>query len=250
MTQERNRIISKLQKLMARAVDPASSDTEKEVAGRMIAALMAQHRISEIEIASGQIASKLGLAVTHRLVNSSRDMRIRGTTTPPWVGMLAVGIALFTECRASAVRNSEGVAHIKYMGTPEDTEMAVWLHGVLVLACGKDAKVCSGDRSAASKFRNGWASAVQSRLQRMTAQAKEQIEGSATPQQSNALMVISSEKDKALTAAYGAEGTTTRKRSFSYSEAGFQAGMRTSIPTNRPLANPSSSNPRLTHNAS
>jgi hypothetical protein len=144
--------IDKIKKLLAMADDPAASETERETAGRQAAALMVKHEIDEFDL---MVANGSDWDLIEARVNGMRPGKKSGTEVPPWMGIIAQGVKLFTHTRALKAGNQ-----IMYRGPRGAVELASWMLDTIVQECYR----ASRKQPAPSAWRNGYASAIQRRL--------------------------------------------------------------------------------------
>lgn len=222
------RLMEKLKKLLALAADPAAAPNEAETARRQAEALMAKHRIDEAEVLLA--TGKVGFELTTCYVSTTPHYPgHRAKQAPLWTQFILVGVARFTEVRASQVTRAGGAVEFKVQGTVDDVAMALWLYELLVrqaYQASRKAMAGHGTREA-NEWRRGYGIAVQQRLEAL-AQGTQQQASSST-----ALVVVDTAKKKALDEAFGAP--KYEKKESSYSQAGYQAGQQASLHTNRPV---------------
>ncbi|WNL50721.1 hypothetical protein RPALISO_134 [Ruegeria phage RpAliso] len=118
MTKNIDTIISKIQKLRARAADDASSEAEAAHAITVAERLMRSNNLTEAVVRDG-IKKKTIAVVT--------DEWSKGTKTLPIVELLAIPIMHLTQTRAWIRTARSGVKSINYIGLPQDVEYALYL---------------------------------------------------------------------------------------------------------------------------
>lgn len=222
----RERIVGRIKKSMATAVDPGASETERETAARQAAKLRSLYAVQEWELAGGTPgAIKIGFAVA-RHMGKSFDFA-------PFAGFIAMGVAEYMGCIAEVtvrVDKNNGVqTGFKYCGEIQDVKFAVWLCETL---CGnayravKEAGIQNGNRGP---WLNAYGIAIQFRLYEM-ARIQMEEENLST---GTALVVIDAKKAK-IAEKFGEQKKGEAHR-YETDTAGYIAGMEANIPVNRPI---------------
>jgi len=211
--------IDKIKKLLAMAGDPGASEQERETAGRQASALMVKHEVDEYDL---MVANGSDWDLIEVRVNGMRPGKKAGSEVPPWIGIIAQGVKLFTQTRAIKSRNQ-----IIYRGPRAQVELASWMLETIVKECYQ----ASRNNPQPGAWRNGYAAAVQRRLAALgTARGSEHTSGGT----GTSLIVIRDRMSAAMDEMWGAEGKS-KKASCSESELGRMAGDNAHLPTNRPM---------------
>lgn len=216
----RERYIEKIKKLLALASDPAASPNEAETAGRQAAALMAKYDLELADLTDAELRAEWDL--TEDSIVGCRPGKKNPSKVPPWINMMAYGIKIYTRTRC--VRSGP---YLKFQGPRQDVALAHWMLKALIDL----AYSASKGQDNPNAFRNGFGSAIQSRLKAMVKQREEAEAGS------RALAVVDKLRIE-MDARFGSEsqGRTIKTQ---HSQAGYEAGQRANIPTNRPLTSSS-----------
>lgn len=107
----------KIRKLLALAADPNAQGAEAETAARMAAKLMAKHDIDLAELEEEELRKAWDMTTAE--AQGCRPGKKNPTEVPPWIGIIAWGVKVFTRTRCS---NGRGV--VRFKGPREDVELA------------------------------------------------------------------------------------------------------------------------------
>lgn len=162
----------KIAKLMAMANDGRGNEFEAEAALRLAQKLMLKHGIdaAELQERTGQKP-----VYNWRSVSVPAGSPKPVDRAPAWYGSLAVGIAIFTDCKAAwKIVPGYGTC-IKFSGDSVDVEYAVWLAKHL-----RDNINSAGARFGAgmaqkNSFRHGMAARLCERMKEYRAQAQTEL---------------------------------------------------------------------------
>ena len=209
----------KIRKLLALAADPGASPQEAETASRQAAALMAKHDIDLADLEEEALKAEFDL--TEAQAMGCRPGKTNAVEVPPWIGIIAYGVKVYTRTR---VRAGRGV--VFFRGPREDVELAQWLTNTLVTG----AYAASKGSPQPHAFRNGYAAAIQRRLKDL-ARDRDQADTS----EGQRLVLFQGTRERIMTEAYGPD-QGARSSSVRQSEAGRQAGQSAHIPTGRPIS--------------
>ncbi len=228
MSRDIEDIKTKIRKLLALAADPSSQGAEAETAGRQAAKLMAKFELDEYDLQGGKEAiHDFDLATGE--ARSCRPGKKAAKEVPPWIGLIAIGVA--TYCGVVAKRS--GIS-LTFHGRRTDVELAVWLHDTLVTRCYEASQTeWHSGLGSSNAWRNGYAGAIQKRLYCMKAE-REIAERGEVSSSGTALVLVRTELKTAITEAFGETKTRSSKVDQSYS--GRAAGSAAHIPTARPLS--------------
>jgi len=220
-----NRAIEKIQKLLALASDPGAAPQEAETAARQAAYLMAQHDLDLGDLAAVELAAQWDM--TTQSAQGCRPGKRNAVEVPPWIGIIAWGVKIFTRTRAS-----NGLGTVTFKGPREDVVLAVWLHEYLLHQAYAASKGLG--LGEANRFRNGFASALQGRLKAL-AKARDTADQELTAGKSGTSLVrVQDARKQEMDKFFGdeARGHTSK---VGQSIDGYLAGQKAAIPTNRPL---------------
>ena len=221
MTNER--MMDKIRKLLALAQDPSAAPNEAETASRQAAALMAKHDLDMSDLSEAEMRKEWDM--TEMEMPGCRPGKKNARVVPPWIGVMALGIKVYTRTRCV----SRG-GMVAYRGPRQDVELAQWMLKALIDL----AYTQSRSSYDPTGFRNGFASAVQSRLEKMEAD-RAKAEDETADQSYGKNLVVLDQRAALMDQLWGAEGQGKRSHTRSNAE-GYAAGMKASLPTNRPVA--------------
>ena len=215
----------KIRKLLALAADPNAQGAEAETAARMAAKLMAKHDIDLAELEEEELRKAWDMTTAE--AQGCRPGKKNPTEVPPWIGIIAWGVKVFTRTRCA---NGRGV--VRFKGPREDVELAKWLHEFLLhqaYAASKGLPL-----GEANRFRNGFASALQGRLKRMARERDASDQEDRAGSSGTALVKVQDARKVEMDKIFGPEGTSKSSGVKSNSD-GYSAGLSASIPTARPI---------------
>jgi len=221
-----NRLIEKIKKLLALASDPAAAPQEAETAARQAAFLMTQNDLDLADLEAVELAAQWDM--TSQVAQGCRPGKRNAVEVPPWIGIIAWGVKIFTRTRAS---NGQGT--VTFMGPREDVVLAAWLHEYLLNQAYAASKGLG--LGEANRFRNGFASALQGRLKALAKArnaADQEVGASST---GTSLVRVQDSRRQEMEKFFGSENKGKSSK-VGQSVDGYLAGQKASIPTNRPLA--------------
>lgn len=210
MTDER--MMDKIRKLLALAQDPGAAPNEAETASRQAAALMAKHDLDMSDLTEAEMRKEWDMAEAQ--MPGCRPGKKNARVVPPWIG-----VKVYTRTRCS----SSG-GYVKYRGPRADIELAQWMLKALI----ELAYTQSRSSSDPTGFRNGFASAVQSRLKKMEAD-RAKAEDETADQSYGKNLVVLDQRAALMDSLWGPEGSGRRSHTRANAE-GYQAGMTTARP--------------------
>lgn len=216
------RMQDKIRKLLALASDPGAAPNEAETAGRMAAKLMAAHDISLDSLTEAELKAQWDLTST--VAQGCRPGKKNAKEVPTWIGIISWGVKVYTRTRVKAQ-----CGQVIFSGPREDTELAKWLHELLLEGCYKGSNGL-GMRDA-NQYRNGYAAALQSRLKAM---AKTRDTSDTEDATGTALVRVHTARTVAMNEAFGDENSG-KKSQVSQSEAERGVPCCAPIPMGRPI---------------
>lgn len=219
------RMQAKIRKLLALAADPGAAPNEAETAGRQAAKLMAAHEISLADLTEAELKAQWDLTST--MAQGCRPGKKNAKEVPPWIGIIAWGVKVYTRTRVIG-----GAGYVTFRGPRQDTELAKWLHELILAQCYKASNGLG--QGEANAYRNGYASAIQSRLKKMADDRDRSDDEDISSSTGHSLVVVQESRDRAMTEAYGAE-SGGRKGKHRTSADGYADGQKAHIPTGRPV---------------
>ena len=221
-----DRLIEKIKKLLALASDPAAAPQEAETATRQAAYLMTQNDLDLADLAAVELAAQWDM--TSQGAQGCRPGKRNAVEVPPWIGIIAWGVKIFTRTRAY-----NGLGTVTFKGPREDVVLAVWLHEYLLNQAYTASKGLG--LGEANRFRNGFASALQGRLKALAKardSADQEVGASST---GTALVRVQDSRQREMEKFFGSDANGKSSK-VGQSIDGYLAGQKASIPTNRPLA--------------
>lgn len=208
---ERERILQKIQKLLALA-DDGSNIHESARAATQAEKMMRKYQIDHAELLVDRL-SKDDIE-TRGFQASSRNL-------PAWVSALAVGVARANECEVT--RSGPKVI---FYGTPEDVPVAYELMTYLVREVDRLTKKFDGDRGAKGSFRRGCANALYSRLEAIAVERRREF------QESTAGTALVLHKKELIEQHFGRAFKYSKGRQRSEDAEGYRAGKRAGASVN------------------
>ena len=245
MNTERNerraRMLEKVRKLLNMARDGRGNSHEEDTALRHANKIMAEYGIAEAECdmsaidAGEMVFGESQCGPDGRAPEAGKVYR----SAPSWSGVLAVGVARFTDSIISRRRTVNGEMYV-FSGEKEDVLLARWLFGVLVDSIQSEHRASGWTaRGESSSYRRAAASVLQTRLRALTNERRAMYEKARVESGSRALVVVD-RKQNEITVRFGTQKTSKARSSGSSSGAamaGSEAGKRINIPAGRPLGN-------------
>ena len=221
-----DRLIDKIKKLLALASDPAAAPQEAETAARQAAFLMAKNDIDLGDLEAAQLAAQWQMGST--TAQGCRPGKRNAVEVPPWIGIIAWGVGVFTRTRAH-----NGMGTVIFKGPLEDRMLAKWLHEYLLHQAYAASK--GYGPGEANRFRNGFAAALQDRLKKL-AKERDQVDQELTTGASGtALVRVQNNRQQEMDKFFG-PGPKGKSSKVGQSVDGYIAGSKAAIPTNRPLS--------------
>ncbi len=236
----RERMLEKVRKLLAMGRDGRGNATEEETAMRQANKLMAEYGIAEAEcdmaaINAGEMS--FGEAMSGpdgRAPEAGRVYR----SMPGYVGILAIGIARFTDSVVVRKHTANGEM-LAFQGEKQDVLFARWLVAVLVNSILSEQKASGWTaRGEASSFRVSAASALARRLKALAEERKAMYRAAQVNSNCMALVVVD-RKHTEIVKRFGEQKVRRSQSSASCSGAsmaGHEAGQKISIPSGRPIS--------------
>lgn len=231
---DRDSALRKAQKLMAVAMDGRGNGHEAERALAQAEALMRTFGLEDSEV-KGVAASK-----DFDWGNSFAPYGIprqSAKSVPSWYGIVAMGVAKFTDTIVRKHYRSEQGYGVGFYGEASDVIFAQWLVTYLRDAVWREAKKYGGDRAANGDFRHAMASRLQARMYALRAERDVAFREATNNagQKGTALMIISDKLVK-RDAEFGVQESRPKTRQFrdhAAMGAGYAAGEK--VDFNRPV---------------
>jgi len=245
--ERRARMLEKVRKLLAMGRDGRGNAHEEEIAMRQANKLMAEYGIAEAECDMAAIDAgemEYGAAQCGPDGRAPEQGKVY-RTMPGYAGVLAVGVARFTDSVVVRKRTAQGEMLV-FQGERQDVLLARWVFGVLIESILREQKASGWTgRGDASTFRLSAASALAARLRTLATERMAMYQQAKAESNSRALVVVD-RKRMEISKRFGEQKTRTSRASYRSSGAaiaGSEAGKRINIPSGRPVAG--SNNARL-----
>lgn len=243
----KQKMLEKVRKLLAMARDGRGNENEADTAMRQANKIMAEYGIDEAEAdmtaidAGEMVFGQAQCGPDGRAPEKGKVYR----SMPGYAGVLAVGVARFTDTIVTRTQNKHGDMLV-FKGERDDCLLARWLLGVLVHSILAEQQASGWTaRGDANSFRMAAASALQKRLQTLAHERRAMYEKAKQESNSRALIVVD-RKGLEIASRFGVQKTRTARSSYRSSGAaiaGQSAGQRINIPAGRPIGG--SGNARL-----
>ena len=247
MENERNerraKMLEKVRKLLAMARDGRGNENEEAIAMRHANKIMAEYGIAEAECdmsvldAGKMVFGEVFAGMDGRAPEPGKVHKSYST----WVGVLAVGVARFTDSIVGRSLTGNGQMLV-FRGEREDVLLARWLLGVLTESLQREQKASGWtSRADAGSFRMSAASTLSWRLRDLANERRAMYETAKRESNSRALVVID-RKALEIVKRFGTQKTRTNRAGYSSSAAaiaGQEAGRRINIPAGRPIGDQS-----------
>lgn len=231
---DRDSALRKAQKLMAVAMDGRGNDNEAERALSQAEALMRKFGLEDSEVKGVAAEKDFDWGSSFAPYGVPRQP---AKSIPSWYGVVAMGVAKFTDTIVKQHYSSEQGYGVGFYGEASDVLFAQWLVTYLRDTVWREAKKYGGNRAENGDFRHAMASRLQSRMYALRAErdvAFREATNSAG-QKGTALMIISDKLVK-RDAEFGVQKAKPVKRQFrdmAAMGAGHAAGERVGF--NRPV---------------
>jgi hypothetical protein len=231
---DRDSALRKAQKLMAVAMDGRGNDNEAERALAQAEALMRKFGLEDSEVKGVAAEKDFDWGSSFAPYGVPRQP---AKSIPSWYGIVAMGVARFTDTIVKQHYNSEKGYGVGFYGEASDVLFAQWLVTYLRDTVWREAKKYGGNRAENGDFRHAMASRLQARMYALRAErdvAFREATNSAG-QKGTALMIISDKLVK-RDAEFGVQKAKPVKRQFrdmAAMGAGHAAGERVGF--NRPV---------------
>src|ERR1035437_7284727 len=175
----------KITKLLAMAKDGRGNEHEAEIAMRMAERLMRQH---DIDVADLEASTGKKTVYSWRSVNIPvGELGKPCGRCPLWAGFLGVGVAQFTDCKASWVDDGEYLRCMRFDGDETDIEYAAWLFKMLRDHGYAESKTVAGRHR--ETFRKAFAIRLCERMKQLRAERDVAMKAAVT-KSGTALMVV------------------------------------------------------------
>jgi hypothetical protein len=245
MSQEQNdkraAMMAKLRKIMAIAKDGRGNENEESAALERANQLMAEYGIAEAEcdisaIEAGEMEfGEVQVCPDGTVPAPGKVYR----TCPTWAGVLAIGVARFTDTVVKQKVVDCGNV-FAFQGEKNDVLFARWIFGVLTESIHAEQKKSGWTKRGDSiLFKRAAAGTLQRRLMEL-AQARRSIYQKAqNDSESRAIMVVDQKKDR-ITEYFGVQRSQSSRYSggnADASRAGRSAGQRINVPGAPPIGN-------------
>lgn len=244
MTQDRRQrraeLLEKVRKVLAIARDNGGNENEKAAALEHANRLMAAYGIEQAEVDLEEIEQGMMEMGQEEVTPDWKDRGDKKVyrTMPKWAGMLAVGVAQFTDTVVVQQTVAKGEVLV-FRGEVSDVEFAKWIFRTVALSVRLEQRASRWtSRRDSIDFLNAAASKLQSRMKELARQRDAIYQKAKQESGSRAVMVV--DKKMALVQATFGQQKTSRcgfRKTTGASVAGMEAGNRINIPMGRPIGN-------------
>lgn len=241
--ERRQRMLEKVRKLLAMGRDGRGNENEQETAMRQANKIMAEFGIAEAECDLSAIdAGEMSFGETACMMDGHAPEPGKVSKSySTWVGILAVGVARFTDSIAARKLSANGQLLV-FRGEKEDVLLARWILGVLVASVQSEQRKSGWTgRSDAGSFRTAAASTLAQRLRALHTERQAMYQKAKAESNSRALVVVDRKRSE-IVQRFGEQKTRSASagyRSSGAAIAGSEAGKRINIPAGRPIGNQS-----------
>tara|TARA_R110000787_G_scaffold56713_1_gene130190 strand:- start:514 stop:1260 length:747 start_codon:yes stop_codon:yes gene_type:complete len=219
MTNDRERLLAKIKKLLNMAKHNASNETEAATALRQAEAMMRKHDIQFAEIEAKEL--------------NPSDMAMEGTgesRNSSWIWNLAWAASYLTSTMPTKRYSRESNAReIKFAGTKDDVQVALLMHDYLVGVTERLTKKYGGSRSENNAFKLGVAQTLVNRSHEIKEQREEEITKASESSTGRDLVIIKSDMIKAEFNLRYSSARRRRVSDWSAYSAGAKAGQSVSL---------------------
>lgn len=208
---DRDQALRKAQKLMAIAQDGRGNENETERALAQAEFLMRQFGIEASEIAT-DAPQEYDWGTGFAPYGVPRQP---AKSIPSWYGVVAMGVAKFTDTIVKQHYSSEQGYGVGFYGEASDVLFAVWLVTYLRDAVWRAAKKFGGDRKANGDFRHAMACRLQARMYALRAERDVAYRDAVNSAgKTGTALVIVSDKLAKRDAEFGEQKTKPAKREY------------------------------------
>lgn len=233
---DRDQALRKAQKLMAVAMDGRGNDNEAERALAQAETLMRKFGLEASEVQGSQAAKDFDWGSSFAPYGVPRQP---AKSIPTWFGIVAMGVAKFTDTIVKVHYRSELGYGVGFYGEASDVIFAQWLVTYLRDAVWRETKKYGGDRTTNGDFRHAMASRLQGRMYALRAE-RDVVYSEAvnTAGQKGTALVVVSDKLARRDEEFGPQESRSKKRQYQNgiaAMAGYAAGEKVGF--NRPITN-------------
>lgn len=218
---DRDQALKKAQKLMAMAQDGRGNENEAERALAQAEALMRKFGIEASEVATDKPAEyDWGSGFAPYGVP-----RQPAKSIPTWYGIVAMGVAKFTDTLVKQQYSPEKGYGVGFYGETSDVLFAVWLVTFLRDCVWKEAKKYGGDRTSNGDFRHAMACRLQARMYALRAERDKAFsEATNSAGKTGTALVVISDKLARRDAEFGPQMSKNAKKKTVRDPAAILAG--------------------------
>lgn len=226
MSENKEALFRRIQKLLAIAGDERADPNEAAAAASMAEKVMRKYQIEHADLILNDLRRGDNLE-TLDVVASAKTNGTQVKVVPPWAGWIAVAVSRLNECSATLGVNQQGEACVRFYGFSEDIKLAGWTFDYLVNTTNrlvnefkKNPEYVDGGRKVLNSYRQGVAMGIVNALKKLTQEKQREMAETAT---GNALMVV---KADAIAAKYGAFRTRKSSSTVDRTTSAFSSGVR------------------------
>jgi hypothetical protein len=229
---EQSNVRDRIRKMLAMGMDGRGNEHEAENAMRMAEKLMRLHNIdiAELQESTGKAAQYTWTTVTAAIGENGT----RKTTKNLWTGFLGMGIARFTDCKATWRNNQTQGWLMAFSGTTTDTEYALWLFEYLRDIGYRESRGVAG--AYRRTFLNAYALRLQGRTSELRIARNEAMATEVYKSGGTALALVNT-KLAQRDVEFGRQGTGRTAR-VNFASNGYMQGRAAAdkVQFNKPLA--------------
>lgn len=221
MSEDKDSVLRRVQKLLAIANDDRADPNEAAAAAKMAEKVMRKYQIEHADVVRRELESGDNMSTQDCTVIMKRDLKGKGEhipkKVPQWGQWLGVSIAKLFDCQARLAVDARGSACIRFLGYASDVQVAAWtfdyLVGQTISAIRAYQKGASRSKAESESFRRGFVLAVNAMLQSEANKKREEMSAAVT---SRALMVV---KQQAVDKHFGEAAYREKKGHVKVGEA-------------------------------
>lgn len=232
---KREQMLSKVRKLLALANDSRGNQQERDNALRQANKLMAVFNIQEADVTL-EAMQRVGIDLAEFTAKPNGSSSAQKIKHPPkWSGVLAAGVAIFTETRCVFKWDFIGVV-VAFQGERTDALFAQWLFILLAQSIQKElAATGLTSQSHKDTFRFAAAAHLQDRLKTLANERDRMYEESG----SGTALAVVNQKKSAIADRFGEDKmqrvSAGKRPNRDAAFLGAAAGRRINIPAGRPI---------------
>jgi len=204
-----NSIISKIKKMLALAADAGASEGERDIAMRMVHAMMAKHNLNINDVQTNE-------------VEESREEQSSTSNTAVWCRHVSNSIAKLFFCKYYFHRNAKGKIEHRFVGKSSNVATAVLMSNYVINSILTEAKKTYRDASSVRSFSIGAQYKIGDRVKEIM--TSKSCESTSTDVAIINLYKTEQEANDAYLKSGGTKLTTTSRRQSGVNMGAFNNG--------------------------